>query len=170
MTIAVLIHVLGDSLSPRGATLELFMNDIDTSINDVDINTLSPNWIVDILGERREAELVTMAYASQTPGSILLCLQLSGTHNLILLYVGDFGHGPKLVDNITIEATGIAVEVAVIDLLDSSKVVNKWVFCMGVLKEVHMVGNEMNWYFLLEDDDVRVVDGSVRVVLFEERS
>jgi hypothetical protein len=40
---------------------------------------------------------------------------------------------------------------------------------MSVLKEVHMVGNEMNGDFILEDDDVRVVNGAMWVVLVDER-
>jgi hypothetical protein len=46
---------------------------------------------------------------------------------LVLLDVGNFGHGPKLVDNVASKAAGIAVKVAIIDLLDSGKVINKGV-------------------------------------------
>lgn len=42
MTVAVLIYIVGwDCFPPRGTTLKLYMVDVDTGIDDVDVNTLA---------------------------------------------------------------------------------------------------------------------------------
>jgi len=67
VAIAILIDVrLGNGLTPRCATLEFDVVDVDTGVNDVDINTFSSTLFVLVLGERRESKFLAMRYASKT--------------------------------------------------------------------------------------------------------
>lgn len=52
VAIAVLIDiVLGDGLAPARATGEFYVVDVDTSVNDVDVNALATLRVVQVLGE-----------------------------------------------------------------------------------------------------------------------
>ena len=50
--------VLGDSLSPGGPTLELDVVDVDTGVDDVDVNTLTASRVVLVESERSEPSLL----------------------------------------------------------------------------------------------------------------
>ena len=64
VTIVVLVDViLGDRLSPRRTIFELVMIDIDSSVNDVNIDTLARISIILILGEGFNGELGPVADA-----------------------------------------------------------------------------------------------------------
>ena len=66
VTIVVLVDiVLGNRLAPRRTTTELFVLNIDTSVNDVDIDTLARIGIVLILGEGPKGELGPVADACE---------------------------------------------------------------------------------------------------------
>ena len=58
--------VLGDSLAPVRATLELDVIDIDTGVDDVDINARTAVRVVLVLGESTERELRAVADARET--------------------------------------------------------------------------------------------------------
>ena len=48
MTVAILINiVLGDSVTPLGATLKLHVVNVNTGVNDVCVNTLASRLVVD---------------------------------------------------------------------------------------------------------------------------
>jgi hypothetical protein len=67
MAVAILIDViLGDGLTPSCTTLEFDVFDVDTSIDDVDIDTLATLWLVDIPGEGTESQFVAMADSCKT--------------------------------------------------------------------------------------------------------
>lgn len=67
MTVTVLIYVVGwDSFPPRGTALKLEMVNVDTGIDDVDVNTLATIWIICIGRESAEGEFIPVANASET--------------------------------------------------------------------------------------------------------
>ena len=73
VTIVVLVDIIpGNRLAPRRTTFELFVIDMDTSVNDVDINTLARIAIILILGEGSKGELGPVADACET--LIIACL------------------------------------------------------------------------------------------------
>jgi len=56
VAISILVDVrLGNGLTPRCATLEFDVVDVDTGINDVDVNTFSSTLFVLVLGECGES-------------------------------------------------------------------------------------------------------------------
>lgn len=62
VTIAILVNVvLRDGLAPECTTLEFDVVDIDASINDIYVNTVSAFIIVQVFGESREAKLRAVA-------------------------------------------------------------------------------------------------------------
>lgn len=67
MTVAILILViLRDGLSPRGTSFKLDVVDIDSCVDDVDINTTTSNFVVGVLVESAEAELIPVADTGKT--------------------------------------------------------------------------------------------------------
>lgn len=58
--------VLGNSLAPVRTTLELDVIDIDTGVDDVNVDALATARVVLILGEGTEGELGTVAYPRKT--------------------------------------------------------------------------------------------------------
>ena len=67
MTVAVLILiVVGNSLAPGRAALELDVVDVDTGVDHVDIDALTTFTIVHVLGEGGESELGPVADPGQT--------------------------------------------------------------------------------------------------------
>jgi hypothetical protein len=73
VTIVVLVDIiLGNRLAPRRTISELLVINIDTSVYDVDIDTLAPIGIILILGEGSKGELRPMADACET--LIIACL------------------------------------------------------------------------------------------------
>ena len=73
MTIVVLVDIIsGNRLAPRRTMLKLVVINIDTSVNDVDIDTLAPIGIKFILGEGSKGELGPVADTCET--LIIACL------------------------------------------------------------------------------------------------
>lgn len=67
VTIVVVVDVIpGNRLAPRRTTFELVVTDMDTSVNDVDIDTLARIGIILILGEGSKGELGPVADACET--------------------------------------------------------------------------------------------------------
>jgi hypothetical protein len=67
MAIVILINVIrGDSLAPRCTSFELVVVNMDTSVNDIDIDTLAAAWVMFVLGEGAERELLAVANACKT--------------------------------------------------------------------------------------------------------
>lgn len=73
VTIVVLVDIiLGNRLAPRCTTFELLVLNMDTSVNDVDIDTVPPIGIKLIFGESSKGELRPVADACET--LIIVCL------------------------------------------------------------------------------------------------
>jgi hypothetical protein len=66
MTIAIYIYIVGgNSPAPICAFLELFVIDVDASIDDIDIDALSTIRIILIPGESAESQPGTVADPSE---------------------------------------------------------------------------------------------------------
>ena len=64
VAIIVFVSVIrGNSPSPRCPSFEFCVVDIDTSVNDVDIDTLATETMIFVLGESAERELQAVADA-----------------------------------------------------------------------------------------------------------
>jgi hypothetical protein len=73
VTIVVLVDIIpGNCLAPRCTAFELVVINMDTSVNDVDIDTLAAIGIILILGEGSKGELGPVADACET--LIVACL------------------------------------------------------------------------------------------------
>ena len=73
VTIVVLVDIIpGNRLAPRRTIFELVVINMDTSVNDVDIDTLARIGIKLILGEGSKGELGPVADACET--LIIACL------------------------------------------------------------------------------------------------
>ena len=67
VAIVILISVvLRNSLAPRCTSFELFVIDINTSVNDVNIDTLAAGTMIFILGESAKREFRAVADARET--------------------------------------------------------------------------------------------------------
>lgn len=93
---------------------------------------------------------------------------LEGADDLVLLHVLDLGQLPELVDGRVAELAGVALHVRVVDVGDAPEEVPERVARVHVLQEVHVVLHERGCEPVLQHDDVRVVDGPVRVLLGDE--
>ena len=70
MSVAINVQiVLGNGLSPEGAALEFSVVDVDTGIDDVDIDALTAVLVILILGEGAEAELLAVTDPSKALNS-----------------------------------------------------------------------------------------------------
>ena len=58
--------VLGDGLAPGGSTLELDVVDVDTRIDDVDVNTLTTGRVVLVESESPETKSLTVRDTRET--------------------------------------------------------------------------------------------------------
>lgn len=92
-----------------------------------------------------------------------------GLHNLVLLNVSDLGPEPELLENALGEASGIAVDVAVVDPLNAGgDVADERVLSMELLEEVQVVRLDVRVHVVLENDDVRVVQGAMGMLAGKE--
>ena len=67
VTVAVLINiVLGNGSAPLRTALKFFVANVDTSVDDVDINTLTAVGVVDVLLEGSERKLRAVADTGKT--------------------------------------------------------------------------------------------------------
>lgn len=93
--VAVTVDILvaaGDGLTPLGTALEVDVLGVDTSVNDIGVNTLTALGSVQVLVEGTEVEGVTVRDTGKTPGGLLLGLAVA----LVLSYLGldiDGKHG-----------------------------------------------------------------------------
>lgn len=88
VAIAILIDVVGrDSLTPGSTALEFGVDDVDTSVNDVDVNTLTTCCLVLILGESAEGQLRPVADTGET--LVLESARSEGTDLSEVLTQGD---------------------------------------------------------------------------------
>ena len=160
------------------------MVDVDASVNDVDINTLAASMIIFILGESADGELWAVADTRETLKkrlrryesyswrkehmSILLTypwgrgLDLLGPDNLVALNIVHFGHFANPLENSVRELASVALDMAVEHVTDSAITVPVGVLGMRCLEEVVVVIKSRQWHVLLQHDDIRVLDKSVR--------
>jgi len=125
MTIAILISVVGrDSLAPLGATFKVDVVDVDTSVDDIGIDTLAAVSAVKILIECSKVKSLSVRETSKTPGGMLLrvtvalvlshqVLGLEGKHRVdkaVSLDVLDIRVIPDLLDDGLMEVASIALE------------------------------------------------------------
>ena len=67
VAVVVFIYVVQrDGLSPGCPAFELLMEDVDSSINDIDINTLASGLFKLVLAESTKAELGTVTDPGET--------------------------------------------------------------------------------------------------------
>ena len=67
VTISVLVDViLRDSLSPGGATFELDVIDVDTGVDDVNVDALAAGWVVFIESKGPKSESLAMGETRKT--------------------------------------------------------------------------------------------------------
>ena len=67
MAIFILVNVIRrDGLTPGSTALKFGMGDVNTSVNDVDVNTLTACRVVEILGESLESQLRPVADTCET--------------------------------------------------------------------------------------------------------
>jgi hypothetical protein len=67
VTIVVLVYIIpGNRLAPRRTTFKFLVINMDTSVNDVDIDTLARIGVKLILGEGSKGELGPVADACET--------------------------------------------------------------------------------------------------------
>lgn len=65
MTNTIFILVVGDRHTPARATLKLNMLDIDASVDDISVNTLTTLIVIDVLVEGIKGQLGPMTCTSQ---------------------------------------------------------------------------------------------------------
>ena len=58
--------VLRNSLAPVRTAFKFDVIDVDTSVNDIDVDALATARVVLVLGERAEGQLRAMAYPRET--------------------------------------------------------------------------------------------------------
>ncbi len=96
---------------------------------------------------------------------LVVPLDLKRADNLVALDVLDLRHHADLVEGASGELAGVALDVSVVDMCETRERVRLGVGGVDILEEVHVVGHECRGHAVLEHDDVRVVDGPVRVLV-----
>ena len=181
VTVAVLVDVvLGDSCAPSGATLELDVVNVDTGINDVHIDTLTASRIIIVDRVCVGAELLTVRGTRKTlrdgisrqsrdecgetyPWSRVL--SLVSVNNRILFNVRDLWRLPDSLDDAVGETASVTREIAVVHMADpNGPVSDKKIFLMSGLEEVEVIVHRGCGEFVLQHDDVGVVDHLVLVL------
>ena len=89
-------------------------------------------------------------------------------NNGILFDVSDLWHLPDTLNDGVGETTSVALEVTVVDLADTNGTFDEeGVFLMSGLEEVEMVVHGGGVEVVLQHDDVRIVEDSIRVLGLE---
>ena len=88
--------------------------------------------------------------------------------NLVLLNVGNLWPRPELLKHTGGEATGVTVDVAIIDLVNARDVPNERVGMVESVKEVQVAKLDIRVNIVLENDDIRVVQGAMGVLAGKE--
>lgn len=157
------------------------MFDVDASVNDVDVNTLAATRRIFILGESAEGEPWAVANTRETlkkrlrgyesyswrmsylltyPGGSLL--DLMGPDNLVALDIVHFGHFANPLENSVRELASVALDMTIEHVTDPAITVQMGVLGMCCLEEVVMVIKSRQRHVLLQHNDIRVTDKSVR--------
>ena len=67
MAIVIIINIIQrDSLAPRRSVFELLVVKVDTSVDDIDIDTVASERVMFVLGESAKRELLAVADACET--------------------------------------------------------------------------------------------------------
>jgi hypothetical protein len=116
-----ILIVLRNGVAPVCAALKLVVVDVDTSVDDVDIDALSALGVVDVLVECAEAEFVRVRDTCKTPrGATLNALgggRLGdGIDDLVTLDILDFGESTDLVKSAIAELASVALNVTIVDV------------------------------------------------------
>ena len=154
VAISVFINIiLGGGLAPGGPTLELDVVDVDTSIDDVDINTLTTSRVVLETSENSETKSLTVRDTCETlkEGVITYCTTKPERNSPmeriakcplygILFDISNLQHLPNTLDDGVGETTRIILEATVVHLTDTNgSVSQERVLFMSGLKEVEVV-------------------------------
>ena len=184
VTVGVLVDVmLGDGFSPRGATLELGVVDVNADVYDVYINTLTTGRVVLVESVGVRAELLTVGdtrkalqvgvsrQSHNNRGGAYPCsgvLSLESANNRVLFNERNLWHLPDSLDDGIGKTASVALEIAIVHLADASRYVSdKRVFFVDGLEEVEVVIRGEGGEIILQHDDVRVVDCLVLVLSLE---
>jgi len=89
-------------------------------------------------------------------------LDLVGPDNLVTLNIVHFGHFANPLENSVRELTSVALDMAVEHVTNPAITVQVGVLGMRCLEEVVVVIKSRQWHVLLQNDDIRVIDKSVR--------
>ena len=90
-------------------------------------------------------------------------LSVEGLYDLVKLDVFYLWHAPDLIEDMICEAPGIPADV-VVDMANAALCQGgQRILCVGGLQEVEVVLADRGREVGFEDDDVGVVDGTVRV-------
>lgn len=122
VTVAILVDiVLGNGLAPVRTAFELLVLVVDTSIDDVDINTLATFRLVDVLIESAEPEPIGVRDTSQAPWGPTLSGQVgrrlaNSINYLVTLDEVNLGEGTNLIESAVGELASVALELAVVDV------------------------------------------------------
>lgn len=86
-------------------------------------------------------------------------LNIQDMYDLVLLDILDLRHHTKLVDGVLGEATGVALDMAVIHLTDAGALVSgKAGFGVDSLEEVEMVVHPRRVEVVLQHNNIRVIE------------
>jgi hypothetical protein len=139
-----------------GTALKLVVVNVDTSVDDVDVNSFTTLRVVHILSECTEAKAWAVRNARKTPRRALL--YVVSVYNLVPLNVRNLRHLTDSVYGLRAELAVVAADVTVIYMTNTMVVrTNKRVGIVGSLEEVHVVLDVNRLDVLFEDNNVRVV-------------
>jgi hypothetical protein len=94
------------------------------------------------------------------PGS--KSLDILGLHNLITLNIIDFGHFTNPLEDLVRELSCVALDMAVEYVTDAAVTIEMGILCMCCMDEIVMVVESRQRQVLLQHDNIRVIDKSVR--------
>ena len=185
MAVSVLVNiVLRNGLAPGRAALELDMVDVDTGIDNVNVNALTAFRFVLVESEGSEAESLAVRNTRKTlkatsvqitrpervrgtyPWSKTLGIQ--GVNNGVLFDISNLRHLSDTLNDGVGETASVAFEVTVVHLTNTDgSIGEEGVFLVSGLEEVEMVAHGGRVEVILQHDNVRVVKDLVRVLSLE---
>jgi hypothetical protein len=167
VTVSILVDVvLWDGLAPGSPTLELDVVDVDTGVDDVDVNALTASRVVLVESEGSETESLAVRDTRETPWS--KALSVHRMNNRVLLDISHLRHLPNALDDGVGETTRVALEVTVVHLTDANgSISEERVFFVGGLKEVEVVIHDGGVEVVLQHDDERVVENLLGMLSLE---
>lgn len=171
ITINIFI-VVGHGLAPNGTTFKLDVIDVDTSVDDVDVDTFTAMLVVDVLSESTEREfgsvtdpckalqvtvslyditaICCMTYPRRRP------LHFLSTNDLVAFNVINLGHLPNPLHHAVGEHARVPLYMTIIDLADPgfNTVKTEGVGLMRHTQEVEMVLHDTRRHVRLEHNDI----------------